>query len=168
MDFFDITNFEFDFRSFGFSRIFVIGRDILYNEKSKEKPSIFSSAEKKEIVKNLKFHDFFHFSAYEANVELITKVKNREKFFLISVGDILNSVGIQRMNKIARISKFIKFLLSYDAKFILSTLANDIYTVRSPREIERIGELLGLTRQQARFSISIENIGDIIEKYFKG
>ena len=170
LDFFDIVNFDFkDFSKFGFSKVFVAGKDVFFykggERRDAKSPSIFLSSDAKEMIKNLKFFDFFYLQSYDTNLELATKLKKRKKFFLVSIGDILFSKGIEKANKIAKISKFVKFCNFYDVDFILATLANDFYGVRTPREIERIGEIIGLTRQQARFSISLEKVGDILEKY---
>jgi hypothetical protein len=169
LDFFDIVNFDFrDFPKFGFSKVFVVGKDIFLCRERKKAPSIFFSSDEREMINNIKFFDFFYLQSYNTNLELATKLKQKGKFFLVSIGDILSSKGIEKANKIAKISRFVKFCNFYDVDFVLATLAKDFYEIRTPREIERIGELIGLTREQARFSISLEKVGDVFEKYLKG
>jgi hypothetical protein len=161
------VKFDFgDFSKFGFSRVFVVGRDIFFYEKrgGERSPSIFFSSDAKEMINNLKFFDFFYLQSYETNLELATKLKQKGKFFLVSIGDILSARGIERANRITKISKFIKFCDRNSVDFILATMARDFYEIRTPREIERIGELIGLTRTQARFAISLNKVGDVLGK----
>ena len=85
---------------------------------------------------------------------MITSVKKRRKKFEICIGDILRRKGTERAKMIYRISRFLKFCLSYKADFMLTTRARSIDGVRTPKEISMIGTLLGLTEDQAKFAIS--------------
>ena len=156
---FDPSASKLKSKPFGYDRLLVTGKDIfVYSDKTARgdigHPAIFSSSNADLLVQLAKRFDIIHHQTYEASPALMTKIAAKGKRVLISLHDILSRHGADRAKTMHRISRFVEFCKSYKAHFIIASMADTDYGLRSPQEISDIMKPLGLTSEQVRFSMS--------------
>ncbi|MEM2974205.1 MAG: RNase P subunit p30 family protein [Candidatus Micrarchaeia archaeon] len=140
MEFVDIVDFDFQNpQEYGFSKMLRAGRDI----------RICSATDAKRIMQTMRNYDLVYFPSYDANVELITYVAKKNKTFLVPLADILKRKGAEKSVVLYRIRRFIRFCMSYKAKFVIASLAKSEYDLRSSSEVRSIAFLFGITEEQA-------------------
>ncbi len=95
---------------------------------------------------------------YEISLEMFAKASSLGKPFLISLSDIFSK---HSHLVLYRLSNFIKVGRHYKIKFIIASMAKDIYSIRDPEEIASILRLCGMTREQTFKGLSL--LQDYIE-----
>ncbi|MBI4399607.1 hypothetical protein HY570_02560 [Candidatus Micrarchaeota archaeon] len=160
MRFFDLhVKFEFkDFQTFGFHNIGVNNSTIIEvvvnnsNQLSKKianKINIVNSTSVELLKKGIKKFDLVYFPGFYLDSTLIRAVAENKKAFEIPISDILNVSGIKRAYIMGRIRQFLRLCNRSHASYVLTSRAKDTLEVKAPSEMIAIGEILGLTKDQA-------------------
>jgi RNase P/RNase MRP subunit p30 len=121
------------------------GKIILF---SSTNPELLKKACKKNIGMLL-------FSAFLPDVGLVRTAAENKKPFEVPISLLLERSGVYRAFMMSKISFFLKICNKYKADFILTSGATSRLSMKSPRELIAIGEMLGLYHDQAVKSISI-------------
>jgi len=126
------------------------------NFKREGKLVLFSS-EDIELLKRAcrKDVDMLLFPRFLPDAGLIRAVAEYKKPFEIPVSLLLHRSGSERAFAMSRISFFLKLCNKHRADFILTSGASSRFLMKSPAELISIGEMLGLSHDQAAKSISI-------------
>jgi ribonuclease P/MRP protein subunit RPP1 len=91
---------------------------------------------------------------FQLSTALMRTTHEHEKAFEIPLSILLNSFGVQRAFLLSRIRFFLKLCNKYKVDFVITGRASTKYLMRTPREMVAIGELLGLTQDQAAKALS--------------
>jgi RNase P/RNase MRP subunit p30 len=117
---------------------------------------IFSSEDpellKKACKRNVNMLLFLRFLPHAG---LVRAAAEERKPFEIPMSIILERRGAEKAFMMSRISSFLKLCNKYKADFILTSGASSRFSMKSPGEFTAIGEMLGLSHDQAVKSISI-------------
>jgi RNase P/RNase MRP subunit p30 len=115
---------------------------------SSQDPELIKKACKREI-------DMLLFERFLPDVGLVRAAAESKKPFEIPVSFLLERKGFDRAFMMSKISFFLKICNKYRADFILTSGAKNKLSMKSPAELIAIGEVLGLSHDQALKSISI-------------
>ena len=144
---FDLVRCHFaSYRSLGFEKAFELAnmsRNVLFEEKKAEAIRIAA-----------KRHPLFYFPFYEPDLGMIKAVAEGKGAFVISVRDLLRNSGSNRAVMISKMRTFLMLCVKYRAKYVICSLAEEEFEARSARELVSIGELLGLSYEQATAAVS--------------
>jgi len=115
---------------------------------SSQNPELLKKACRKDV-------DMLLFGRFLPDVGLVRAAAENRKPFEVPVSVLLERRGAERALLMSRISFFLKICNKYEADFVLSSGAVNKFLMKSPQELIAIGEVLGLSHDQAAKSISI-------------
>jgi ribonuclease P/MRP protein subunit RPP1 len=98
--------------------------------------------------------DVLFIPTFQPNIALMRTAHEYEKAFEIPLNAIISNTGVQRAFLLSRIRFFLKVCNKYKVDFIITSRASTKYLMRTPREMIAVGELLGLTQDQAAKALS--------------
>jgi RNase P/RNase MRP subunit p30 len=118
---------------------------------------ILLSSDNPDILKNAckRGADILLFGKFLPDVGLIRAAAENKKPFEIPVSFLLERKGADRAFMMSKMSFFLKICNKYGADFVLTSGARNRFSMKSPAELVAIGEVLGLSHDQAVKSISI-------------
>lgn len=91
---------------------------------------------------------------WEPDIGLMRIVAGEKKAFEIPISLLLETRHVARAILMGRMRYFLKIAIHYNAPYIITSGARDAMQLRSAHELIAIGEALGLTQEQAAFSLS--------------
>ncbi|MEW6329663.1 MAG: RNase P subunit p30 family protein [Candidatus Micrarchaeota archaeon] len=158
--------FEFkDYGEMGFAGIGISGKNVeevsetgsRAAQKSKNRIPILTSNNIEFLKKAARSHEFrvFHQPNFTPDVGLLRSMAQNRKIFEIPVNALLLSSGVERAILISKMRAFLKFCLKHRVEFALTTRANNEFETKTPGELISIGEVLGLSRDQAVRALSV-------------
>lgn len=127
---------------------------------SSEKSDLLLAAAKRKEV------DMLFSPAFLPDVPLIKVAQEHEKAFEVPLSIIIQSSGVKRAFLLSRIRFFLKLCNKYKADVVITSRANTKYQARTPKEMIAIGELLGLTHDQAAKALSAIPLSILEKKNF--
>jgi hypothetical protein len=159
----DIVEFDAqDFAEYEFSSMLRKGKEIFEHSlplKGKvQYPAIISSGNADLLRRNIGRASMVRLTTYETDVALIRTAAQKKKPLEIVISDLLYVEGVARARLLRRMRRFVAFCLSYKTPIVITTRARSVYELRSPYEMQLIGQLLGMTPEKARWSTSLENL----------
>lgn len=101
--------------------------------------------------------DMINFKTFKIDKEIFTKLKEKNIPVELNCKDIIEYI---KKGKISKIKQFIKALLSYNVPYKFNCRIENKYDFRTPKEIMLLGEHLGLTQQQVKFSLERNKRGN--------
>jgi len=150
-------------RFYGFNSFLVLGKDVSLHSAgaiSSQRPaavSIISSNNTESLIRLVKKFDIIYSTTYDASPALLTRVATAKRKALVNVSDILGKEGADRAQMMHRISRFLEFCRSYRVEAVFASMAKDELGIRGSQETADIFSLLGVDREQTRYSYSVIN-----------
>ncbi len=143
---FDLTRTELaGFSKFGFSKTYSL-------EKLRE--NLFLETEDcGEARKKGRKKKLFLIKTYETGPGMIKSVAGGKGAFVVDIRGIVNSGGAKRGAEISKRRIFLQQCIKQNAKYILASLAEEEFEMRSSREMIALGMILGLEYEQAKKSL---------------
>jgi RNase P/RNase MRP subunit p30 len=91
---------------------------------------------------------------FQPDIGLLRDAKEHGKPFVFPIAMLLERNGSERGKLMARMSFFLKLCVQLGAPYLLISGAKNEYEQKSEEELVSIGECLGLSRDQALWSIN--------------
>ncbi|MFH1285096.1 MAG: RNase P subunit p30 family protein [Candidatus Micrarchaeota archaeon] len=157
----------------GFARAGILGENLV--EVKLEKPRdanmqkqtgkllVFSSPNPSLLSQFLKRADFVFLSIFEPDMELLRACITNKKVLEIPVSPLLKARGMERAKLLAKMRIFLRILNKMGAEYVITSRAENEYSIKSPEELIAIGELLGLTHGQAVRAVSVTPLAMLAE-----
>jgi RNase P/RNase MRP subunit p30 len=123
----------------------------------KEGKIILISSDDAELLKKAckRDVDMLFFPRFMPDVGLLRAASENRKPFEIPVSLLLERRGADRAFLISKMSTFLRLCNKYGADFILTSGASGRISMKTPGELTAVGEVLGLSHDQAVKSISM-------------
>jgi len=93
---------------------------------------------------------------YWKNDALLMAAVDKNRVFEIPLRPLLHSKYARRAKLMGQLKFFLRRCVKQHARFVITSRAESEYDVKSPREAIALGQLLGLTKQQAQHALSKE------------
>jgi len=92
--------------------------------------------------------------AFQPDVGLIREAAEKGKAFELPVSPLLQSAGVHRAMLMGKMRFFARLCLKLGAPIVMVSQARDGFGLKSPREMVAVGQSLGLSRDQAEWSMT--------------
>lgn len=105
--------------------------------------------------KAVKLVNPFSSKGFSRNHALIRAVSENKKCFEIPLNTLLKSSFVLRAKEIYQIKEFLRNCLKLGAEYVFTSRAASRFDLKKPSEVIAIGTILGLSKEQAEYAISV-------------
>ncbi len=96
-------------------------------------------------------YDLVNFIDFRVDVPLLSKIRDKRGYVEMCFSDIRQHILDGKLEKVQFFSSVLK---AYKIPYIFTSGASDIYSIKSPKELAFVGELLGFNQKDVLRSMS--------------
>lgn len=144
------VNFDWEgFKSEGYSKVFV--PNILKGNVKYDTSTVNIAVLDAHNLRLPKNYDMVNFKDFNVDISTLSKIRDKQKCVELCFYDVRRMIFDGKLEKLLFFTKVIK---SYDIPYVFTSGAVDKFSVKSPKEIAFIGELLGFSQKEVLGSMS--------------